>query len=62
MQKNDYLLGKFGVDTAENEPLRARLRARLDIGANRSSDANPHHTGVGGQRRYACKRGRGVGR
>ena len=32
MQKNDYLLAKFGVDTAENEPLRARLRARLNIG------------------------------
>ena len=33
MQKNlDYLLAKFGVDTAENEPLRARLRARLHIG------------------------------
>ena len=31
MQKNDYLLAKFGVDTAENEPLRARLRARLFI-------------------------------
>ena len=33
MQKNDDLLGKFGVDTAENEPLRARNRARLNIGA-----------------------------
>ena len=32
MLKNDYLLAKFGVDTAENEPLRARLRARLNIG------------------------------
>ena len=34
MQKNDYLLAKFGVDTAENEPLRARLRARLNIGVH----------------------------
>ena len=33
MQKNDYLLAKFGVDTAENEPLRARHRARPNIGA-----------------------------
>ena len=31
MQKNDYLLAKFGVDTAENEPLRARNRARTNI-------------------------------
>ena len=39
MQKNDYLLAKFGVDTAENEPLRARLRARLNIGVRRVSAA-----------------------
>ena len=32
MQKNDYLFENFGVDTEENEPLRARLRARLNIG------------------------------
>ena len=31
MLQNEYLLAKFGVDTAENEPLRARNRARIFI-------------------------------
>ena len=35
MLKNDYLLAKFGVDTAENEPLRARNRARTNIDRSR---------------------------
>ena len=36
MLKNDFLLAKFGVDTAENEPLRARHRARTNIGKMRN--------------------------
>ena len=40
MLKNDYLLAKFGVDTAENEPLRARNRARRNIGAYTSPTAD----------------------
>ena len=52
MQKNDYLLAKFGVDTAENEPLRARLRARLNIGAG------CHGRDVGAEVRGADAEGR----
>ena len=30
MLKNEYLVANFGVDTAENEPLRARHRGLID--------------------------------
>ena len=48
MLKNEGLLAKFGVDTAENEPLRARNRARKNVGlVARNGQAGP--AGVGAE-------------